>query len=112
LIKNKPALNFGSVDASKTTRKDERIHTQQEPFITDLALSSYWMRGRWKPVSDFFRAGVDFGFRSFEVSGLRCDTFYDEIHPGQFNIVSFHNPAPPRYGASDAMSSQETAYDH
>jgi len=55
---------------------------------------------------------VDFGFRSFEVSGLRCDTFYDEIHPGQFNIVSFHNPAPPRYGASDAMSSQETAYDH
>jgi len=50
---------------------------------------------------------VDFGFRSFEVSGLRCDTFYDEIHPGQFNIVSFHNPAPPRYGASDAMSSKE-----
>jgi len=49
---------------------------------------------------------VDFGFRSFEVSGLRCDTFYDEIHPGQFNIVSFHSPAPPRRGTT-AMGSQE-----
>ena len=74
--------------------------------MTNLALSSYWMRGRWERVSDFFRAGVDFGFRSFEVSGLRCDTFYDEIHPGQFNIVSFHSPAPSRRGTT-AMGSQE-----
>lgn len=74
--------------------------------MTNLALSSYWMRGRWERVSDFIRAGVDFGFRSFEVSGLRCDTFYDEIHPGQFNIVSFHGPAPPRRGTT-AMGSQE-----
>jgi sugar phosphate isomerase/epimerase len=75
--------------------------------MTDLALSSYWMRGRWERVSDFFQAGVDSGFRSFEVSGLRSDTFYDEIHPGQFNIVSFHSPAPPRHGASDVMESKE-----
>jgi sugar phosphate isomerase/epimerase len=75
--------------------------------MTGLALSSYWMRGRWERVSDFFQAGVDSGFRSFEVSGLRRDTFYDEIHPGQFNIVSFHSPAPPRHGAIGVMGSKE-----
>ena len=66
--------------------------------MTNLALSSYWMRGRYERISDFFRVGADMGLHSFEVSGLRIDTFYDEIRPGQFNIVSFHNPAPPQRG--------------
>ncbi len=60
----------------------------------NLALSSFWMRGRWERVSDFIQAGVELGFAAFEVSGLTGDAFYDEIHPGAFNIVSLHNPAP------------------
>ena len=60
----------------------------------DLALSSFWMRGRWERVSDFIKAGVEAGFAAFEVSGLTGNAFYDEIHPGALNIVSLHNPAP------------------
>ena len=56
------------------------------------------MRGRWERVSDFIQAGVEAGFAAFEVSGLHIDTFYDETRPGQFNLVSFHNPAPPKRG--------------
>lgn len=60
----------------------------------NLALSSFWMRGRWERVSDFIQAGVQAGLAAFEVSGLAGNAFYDEIHPGAFNIVSLHNPAP------------------
>ena len=52
------------------------------------------MRGRWERVSDFIQAGVEAGLAAFEVSGLAGNAFYDEIHPGAFNIVSLHNPAP------------------
>jgi len=62
--------------------------------MTDLALSSYWARGRWKHISDFFRAGVEMGFSCFEVSGLTDRSFYQEIHPGAFDIAGLHNPAP------------------
>ena len=68
--------------------------------MTTLALSSFWSSGRdWCPL-DFFAAGTALGFDSFELSGtLRGhDTFYDEIRPGIFNIVSLHDPAPPRRG--------------
>jgi len=74
--------------------------------MTDLALSSYWMRGRCERISDFFRVGAEQGFTAFEVSGLRIDTFYDNARPGHFNIVSFHSPAPARRGAT-VMGSQE-----
>ena len=47
-----------------------------------LALSSFWMRGRWERVRDFIRAGVEAGFAAFEVSSLAGNAFYDEIHPG------------------------------
>src|SRR5512136_940158 len=40
----------------------------------DLALSSFWMRGRWERVSDFVQAGVEAGLAAFEVSGLHIDT--------------------------------------
>jgi len=62
--------------------------------MTDLALSSYWARGRRERISDFFRAGVEMGFSCFEVSGLLDDAFYQEIPPGTFDIASLHNPAP------------------
>lgn len=62
--------------------------------MTDLALSSYWRRGSWKQIGDFFRVGVEMGFSAFEVSGLLDHSFYQEIHPGVFNIASLHNPAP------------------
>jgi sugar phosphate isomerase/epimerase len=75
--------------------------------MIDLALSSYWKREHWESIGDFFRAGADLGFRTFEVSGLRRDTFYDEIRPGQLDIVSFHSPAPPRRGASGVMGNRE-----
>lgn len=72
--------------------------------MTHLALSSYWISHSAHSIRDFFRAGADLGLCQFEVSGLQVDTFYDEIHPGQFNIVSFHNPAPPHSGAGNWMS--------
>ena len=59
-----------------------------------LALSSFWMRGRWERVSDFIQAGVEAGFAAFEISGLDGNAFYDEIPPGALDIVSLHNPAP------------------
>ena len=62
--------------------------------MTDLALSSYWARGRWERVADFFRAGVEMGFSCFEVSGLTDRSFYHEIRPGAFDIAGLHNPAP------------------
>jgi sugar phosphate isomerase/epimerase len=75
--------------------------------MTQLALSSYWMREHWKSLGEFFRAGADLGFRSYEVSGLRRDTFYDEIRPGQFHIASFHNPAPRGRGTREALGNAE-----
>ena len=62
--------------------------------MTDLALSSYWARGRWERISDFFRAGVEMGFSCFEVSGLTDRSFYHEIRSGAFDIAGLHNPAP------------------
>ncbi len=56
------------------------------------------MRERLRRPSEFFFAGIGLGFSASEVSGLRCDDFYEEIHPGRFNIISFHNPAPIRRG--------------
>ena len=66
--------------------------------MTTFALSSFWSSGRdWCPL-DFFAAGTALGFDSFELSGIHRDTFYDEIRPGIFNIVSLHDPAPPARG--------------
>jgi len=62
--------------------------------MTGLALSSYWARGRWRRVGDFFRAGLEMGFSSFELSGLTGRSFYQEIQPGAFDIAAVHNPAP------------------
>lgn len=75
--------------------------------MTSLALSSYWKRECWKSVGEFFKAGADLGFRAYEVSGLRRDTFYDEVRPGQYSIASFHSPAPPMRGASCPMGNGE-----
>ncbi len=68
--------------------------------MTTLALSTYWMSGRDWRLSDFFAAGADFGFESFELSGIYGDTFYDEIRPGDFRFVSLHDPAPPARGCA------------
>ncbi len=64
-----------------------------------LALSSFWARGRFRP-REFFQAGIALGFDCFEISGIRDDDFYDEIHPGDFEIVSLHDPAPCSQGAA------------
>ena len=77
--------------------------------MTDLALSSFWMRGRWERFADFTGIAAALGFGAFEVSGLLGDTFYDEVRPGQINIVSFHNPAPPQRGARAADGRQGAA---
>ena len=66
--------------------------------LTQLALSSYWMGGRNHRPLDFFTAGTDLGFDCFELSGIHHDTFYDEIRPGDFCIISLHDPAPPARG--------------
>ena len=74
--------------------------------MTTLALSSFWSSGRdWRPL-DFFTAGAALGFDCFELSGIHCDTFYDEIHPGSFNIVSLHDPAPPARGQTRVGSGE------
>ncbi len=58
-----------------------------------LALSSFWARGRFRP-RQFFEMGQNLGFDCFEISGIRDDAFYAEVHPGDFDIVSLHDPAP------------------
>ncbi len=60
-----------------------------------------WMRGRFDRPRDFFCTGVRLGFRSFEVNGGATPTFYDNIHPGEFNIPSLHDPAPGAIGMMD-----------
>lgn len=57
------------------------------------------MSGHANRPLDFFAAGVNLGFSTFEVSGWRHPAFYAEIHPGRFPIVSFHDPAPPLPGS-------------
>ncbi len=72
----------------------------------NAALSSFWSRGRFRHPRDLFQAGADLGFAYFELSGLRGDTFYDEIRPGDFRFVSLHDPAPPARGEK-GISSKE-----
>lgn len=79
--------------------------------MTHLALSSYWMRGRYARIGDFFRAGAELGLSAFEVSGLHIDTFYQDARPGHFNIVSFHHPAPPRPGEAVLGSQAARRFD-
>lgn len=59
-----------------------------------VALSSMWMRGRFSDAREFFAAGRGMGFWSFEISSMQDGAFYDRIHPGDYTISSFHDPAP------------------
>lgn len=54
-----------------------------------LALSSFWISRRAYRPRDFFVAGTDLRFDSFELSGIHHDTFYDEVRPGDFCFDSF-----------------------
>ncbi len=63
-----------------------------------LALSTFWASGRDWRLRDIFAAGAELGFDAFELSGIYDDTFYDEIRPGDFRVLSVHDPAPPRRG--------------
>ena len=64
------------------------------------------MSGRdWRP-RDFFTAGANLGFDSFELSGVHGDTFYDEIRPGDFRIVTLRDPAPPARGETRVGSKE------
>ncbi len=49
---------------------------------------------------------MDLGFEYFELSGLRGDTLYDEIRPGDFCFVSLHDPAPPTRGETGIESKE------
>ncbi len=62
--------------------------------MSKLALSTYWMRGRWERVGDFFDAAAALGWTAFELSGLKDDSFYRAVRPGVFLITSLHAPAP------------------
>ena len=74
--------------------------------MTGLALSSFWMSGRDKRPLDFFTTGAELGFDCFELSGIRHDTFYNEIRPGDFRIVSLHDPPPPAHGEAQVGSKE------
>jgi len=76
--------------------------------LTQFALSSFWSSGRDWRLRDFFAAGAALGFDYFELSGtLRGhDTFYDEIRPGVFRMVSLHDPAPPARGQTRVGSAE------
>lgn len=64
------------------------------------------MTGRnWRPRS-IFAAGADLGFVGFEVSGIDDSAFYDEVRPGDFDIVSLHDPAPPVRGQTRVGSTK------
>ena len=64
------------------------------------------MSGRNKRPLDFFTAGTNLGFDSFELSGFHHDTFYEEVRPGDFRIVSLHDPAPPIRGQARVGSKE------
>lgn len=83
------------------TTKDERILCLSSFVLRRTpmpALSTYWSSGRDWRLHAFFAAGTALGFDCFELSGIHHDTFYDEIRPGVFRLVSLHDPAPPRRG--------------
>jgi sugar phosphate isomerase/epimerase len=67
--------------------------------MPDVSLSTMWMRGRFERPRDFLLAGVQMGFRSFELTAIAGPALYEDVHPGEFNILSLHDPAP---GAMDA----------
>lgn len=53
-----------------------------------LARSSFSLRGRFERPRDMFAAGVELGFRCFEISGIDRDTFSGKIHPSDFSHQS------------------------
>jgi sugar phosphate isomerase/epimerase len=53
-----------------------------------------WMWGRFERPRDFFCTAVEMGFRRFELTSAAGAAFYDDIHPGEFDIRSLHDPAP------------------
>ena len=69
--------------------------------MPDISFSTMWMRGRFARPRDFFLAGVEMGFCSFELSGVAGVQFYDEVHPGDFDIRSLHDPAPADMQSGD-----------
>jgi sugar phosphate isomerase/epimerase len=75
----------------------ERIGKLDTKHI-DLALSSYWSSGRNGRPLDLFLTGTDLGLSRFELSGIHGDTFFEEVRPGDFQIMSVHDPAPPAKG--------------
>ncbi len=58
----------------------------------------FWMSGRSGSPLDLFAAGADLGIDRCEISGIDSDKFYDEICPGDFHLISLHDPAPPARG--------------
>jgi sugar phosphate isomerase/epimerase len=69
--------------------------------MAELALSTMWMRGRFQRPRHFFAAGVEMGFRAFELTSVAGPGFYEEIEPGEFTITSLHDPAPGDLGTGD-----------
>ncbi len=85
--------------AAKTILSFVAFQHARAPASPKLALSSFWARGHFRP-RQFFETGQTLGFDCFEISGIRDDTFYAEVRPGDFEIVSLHDPAPCSDGAA------------
>jgi len=62
--------------------------------VPDISLSTMWMGERFTTPRDFFLVAANLGFRSFELTPVVGPAFYDDIHPGEFTILSLHDPAP------------------
>jgi sugar phosphate isomerase/epimerase len=63
-------------------------------LVPDIALSTMWMQKRFERPCDFFTTAVEMGFRTFELTSVAGSSFNDDVHPGEFDIRSLHDPAP------------------
>jgi sugar phosphate isomerase/epimerase len=62
--------------------------------VANISLSTMWMKRRFERPRDFFLAGVEMGFTSFELTAVATPSFFDDIHPGEFTLTSIHDPLP------------------
>jgi sugar phosphate isomerase/epimerase len=53
-----------------------------------------WMSGRFARLDEFMQAGVEAGFRRFELSYIVTEELLTGLEPGRFQISSLHAPCP------------------
>jgi sugar phosphate isomerase/epimerase len=79
---------------ASTCMIDAVLQPKGENLVANVSLSTMWMKQRFERPRDFFLAGVEMGFSSFELTAVATPSFFDDIHPGEFALTSIHDPLP------------------